>query len=331
MFIDFDNYDNTLLEQGFNLKSSNTWDLNSSRKKVADEGIKDELFVEYNYRPFDKLWIYQNKAIVERSREEYLWQIDSSNPAVITTRQLASLPFSHAYITNSVPDICLISLKTKESSYVFPLWLYETDKNNNNQQGLIDDTQGSAGKTSNIKQDFIKLLSLSYKQTISPVDVFYYVYAVLYSNIYRKKYEEFLKIDFPKIPFTSQYDLFKEVSETGKQLADLHLLKSPLLNKSLSKFEGRNGEFVKKWHFDEQSRRVYINEKQYFSNVDSAIWNYFIGGYQVLDKWLKERKDKSLSSEEINHFIKIIEALRHTLEIQDKIDKIYPDTERSII
>jgi hypothetical protein len=304
---------------------------NTKNKLNLLKNVDETKLTPYAYRPFDNRYIYFDKTIAQRLRTPLSESLIQDNIAINVTRQLLSLPFRHAIITTNVSDKCFVSLNSREATYFFPLRLYENDRKGEKQQSLIDDNQNNNGKTSNIKQGLIKILSSSYKQIISPEDVFYYIYAVLYSNIYRKKYEEFLKIDFPKIPFTSKYDLFKEVSEIGKQLADLHLLKSPLLNKPLSKFEGRNGEFVKKWHFDEQSRRVYINEKQYFSNVDSAIWNYFIGGYQVLDKWLKERKDKSLSSEEINHFIKIIEALRHTLEIQDKIDKIYPDTERSII
>ena len=175
------------------------------------------------------------------------------------------------------------------------------------------------------------MLSAAYKQAVSPEEVFYYIYAVLYSNLYRKKFEEFLKIDFPKVPFTKDYTLFRKVSNIGKELADLHLLNSPLLNNPATKFEGGDGEFVKKWHYDSKLKRIYINEKQFFTNVAPEVWDYFIGGYQVLDKWLKDRKDKSLSSEEINHYIKVIEALKHTLEIQTNIDKIYPEIEKSLI
>ena len=303
-----------------------------TKKKLSlIKNIEENKLQSYAYRPFDNRYIYFDKSIIQRLRTPLSETLINDNIALNVTRQLLSLPFHHAFISKHASDKCFVSLKSREATYFFPLWLYETDKKPDSQQSLLDDSQAPSGKTSNIKQDFLKLLSSAYKQTVSPEEVFYYIYAVLYSNLYRKKFEEFLKIDFPKIPFTKDYTLFCQVSNTGKELADLHLLNSPLLNNLVTKFEGGDGEFVKKWHYDNKLKRIYINDKQYFTNVDTDVWNYFIGGYQVLDKWLKDRKGKSLSSEEINHYIKIIEALKHTLEIQTRIDKIYPDIEKSLI
>lgn len=249
------------------------------------------------------------------------------NIAICTTNTSTQKQYSEVYISNSITDKHL----TGHQTYVFPLWFYETDKKHVIQQNLLYDRQTLSSKTSNIKQEFIKSLSSVYGQNISPEEIFYYIYAILYSNVYRKQYEESLKIGFPKIPFTKQYQLFKQVSDLGNQLTMLHILKSLLLNKATSRFKESNGEFVKKWHYDSQQKRIYINDKQYFTNVEQKVWEYFIGAYQVLDKWLKDRKNRSLSSEEIAHYIKIIEAIRQTLLIQKKIDSLYPEVEKKLV
>jgi len=134
-------------------------------------------------------------------------------------------------------------------------------------------------KTSNIKPEVIDLISSSYKNPVSPEGIFCYIlYAVLYSNIYRQKYLEFLKINFPKIPFTKEYKLFKKFSKLGQQLVNTHLLKSHLIKNTSSRLEGQNGG-VRKITYDKKRSQVYINKKQFFTNVEPEIWNYFIGGY----------------------------------------------------
>ncbi|OQA93935.1 MAG: N-6 DNA Methylase [Microgenomates group bacterium ADurb.Bin219] len=299
-------------------------------EELKGKEIDNQIYL-YSYRPFDNRFILYNPRIVQRARHVVMKHLIRENIALLTMRQYVySAPYSHAFVTNNIVDR-RIFISNRGAAHVFPLWIHETNEKHSNQQSFLDDSQVSSGKTSNIKQDFLNLLSAAYKQAVSPEEVFYYIYAVLYSNLYRKKFEEFLKIDFPKVPFTKDYTLFRKVSNIGKELADLHLLNSPLLNNPATKFEGGDGEFVKKWHYDSKLKRIYINEKQFFTNVAPEVWDYFIGGYQVLDKWLKDRKDKSLSSEEINHYIKVIEALKHTLEIQTNIDKIYPEIEKSLI
>lgn len=320
---------NDFVNNCFKLINNSSWNTEEKRTLFQKEGINENLFKEYNYRLFDKQWIYYHTDLVTRLRPQFMQNLLQENLSIVTTKILSSSSFQHIFISNAIGDICFISNKGKETNYFFPLWLYENDKKNTSQQSLLDDNQGSQGRTSNVKQDFIKLLLASYGQTVTPEEIFYYIYAILYSDIYRKKYEEFLKIDFPKIPFTSDYKLFQELSNFGKELAELHLLNSPLLNKTLSRLEGNDGDYIKNPHYDINNKRIYINDKEYFTNIETEVWNYYIGGYQVLNKWLKDRKDKILSAEEINHYIKIIESLRQTISIQSRIDKIYPEIEKN--
>lgn len=306
-------------------------------KEMQKTDIKKQI-LPYCYRPFDIRFTIYNSKILQRARKDLMDNLFylKKNMAICVTNQTNLKKYTEAFLSDHIVDKHL----TGHQTYVFPLWLYDLalrsliDDEYPNQKVLFDNKGISfnpKAKKSNIQEDIIKLLSSSYNQKITPEDIFYYIYAILYSNAYRQKYEEFLKIDFPKIPFTKNYKLFKQFSKLGKELTRLHLLKSSLLNKASSRFEGKNGGLVKKPRYDKKEKRVYINEKQYFTNVVPEVWNYYIGGYQVLHKWLKDRKGKYLSGEEINHYIKVIEALKQTIKIQEKIDTYYPKAEKNII
>jgi len=159
----------------------------------------------------------------------------------------------------------------------------------------------------------------------------YYIYAVLYSNTYRTKYAEFLKIDFSRIPFTKDYEIFSKMAEYGQRLVELHLLKSIEIDQPIAKFHGKGDERVDKLRYDEKEKRVYINESQYFEGITKEIWEYQIGGYQVCNKWLKDRKKKFLSLDDIKHYCKIVTSLQKTIEVQQAIDDIYPEVEKETV
>ena len=143
----------------------------------------------------------------------------------------------------------------------------------------------------------------------------------MYSNHYRTKYAEFLKFDFPRVPFTKDKDVFNAMAKLGQQIADLHLLKSPVLNRPVSKFEGSGiNDTIEKPVYKEDEQRVYINAEKYFSNVKPDVWNYHIGGYQVLAKYLKDRKGRQM--DDPRHYCKVVTALEKTIEIQKEIDKL---------
>jgi len=178
-------------------------------------------------------------------------------------------------------------------------------------------------KKPNLSPSFVEKLMDAYKKTPSPEEIFYYIYAVLYSNIYRTKYAEFLKIDFPRIPFTKDYKVFKKMADYGERLVNLHLLKSTDLDSPVARFQGKGDNKVEKLRYEQG--KLYINNAQYFENIKPEIWEYQIGGYQVCDKWLKDRKGRQLSLEAIKHYCNVVTALEKTIEMQAKIDKVYPD------
>ncbi len=167
------------------------------------------------------------------------------------------------------------------------------------------------------------------KQYITPEQIFYYIYAILYSNTYRAKYAEFLKIDFPRVPFTKDYKLFTNMAGYGEKLVDLHLLKTSEIDTSVAKFQGKGNDRVEKVKYEKG--RLSINNNQYFEGIAPDVWQYRIGGYQVLDKWLKDKKDRELSLDDIKHYCRITTALQKTIEIQKAIDDIYLKVEKEII
>ncbi|ODS31497.1 MAG: hypothetical protein SCARUB_03400, partial [Candidatus Scalindua rubra] len=186
-------------------------------------------------------------------------------------------------------------------------------------------------KKPNLSNVLLEQLTTTFKQEPIPEQIFYYIYAVLYSNIYRSKYSEFLKIDFPRIPFTKDFKLFQKMSDLGKELIDLHLLKSEVLGSPISKFQGKGTNFVEKLRYNEKEKKVFINKERYFEGIEDEVWDYQIGGYQVCDKWLKDRKGRILTLDDIRHYCKVATALKKTIEIQKKIDRLYPQIEKDLI
>lgn len=136
-------------------------------------------------------------------------------------------------------------------------------------------------------------------------------------------------MDFPRVPFTKDYKLFCRMAELGKKLVDLHLLKSPELEPPIARFQGKGGNKVEKPRYEK--KRLYINNDQYFEGVKPDIWEYQIGGYQVCEKWLKDRKNRTLSLEDIRHYCRIVTSLSKTSEIQREIDRLFPRIEQSTI
>lgn len=328
-FINFNDSDD-FIKNSFRLKENSTWKVSKARAVLRKESDWEKYVQKILYRPFDERWIFYHPAVIERSREEVMRHMSESNLALCIGRAgsvTGSDIWDVAYVSNHPTDF---NLYRRGGNVVFPLYLH----NLTTQLGLLE----SDNKSQNIKwsalpewmatiQPFTSSATGNFIQV--PEAIFYYTYSILYSNIYREKYQEFLKSDFPRIPFTSDYQIFQHLSILGEQLVELHLLKSQLLDNSASRYEGNGSSRVEKRDYNGSSR-VYINDSQFFDKVNPEIWSYYIGGYQVLDKWLKERGGGILSLEDQLHFRKVITALSETIEIQKRIDKFYPKVEESL-
>jgi predicted helicase len=161
-------------------------------------------------------------------------------------------------------------------------------------------------------------------ETFGPEDVFDYIYAILSCPTYRSRYAEFLKRDFPRIPFTSDRAIFVALCARGAELVALHLMESPLLAGVMPDFPVTGSDTVERVHYNANEQRVYINNTQYFANIPSDVWSFHVGGYQVCEKWLKDRKGRSLSYDDQQHYQRIIAALRETIRLMAEIDALIP-------
>lgn len=317
-----------IVREGLNLKDTRDWKFEFAREKVKKIDWR-KYIRQYAYRPFDIRYICYLPDLIDRGSDRWdlMQNFFEENLGLVTTRQLSSERFCHALASTNVTDMCFVSNKGKESGYFFPLYLYPSSSKNH----LFEETPEQKEKTPNLNPELIQKLNETYKRDVTPEQIFHYIYTVLYSNIYRKKYAEFLKIDFPRIPFTSDYELFSKMSEFGKQLVDLHLLTSSELSNPISKFRGHGSGSVEKVKYNEEDMRVYINNDNYFDNVEKEVFEYQIGGYQVCNKWLKDRKGRILSLAETEQYCKIVTAISKTIEVQQAVDNLYQDVEKSIL
>jgi len=307
-----------LIKQTFKLKDTSTFKFRKSREALSKDENWDKYFTQILYRPFDKRNVYYTNIVVERPLLEVMRHMMKENLGLIFhKREELLVPYSHFLATNLPIEHGCLSSKT--TCYLAPLYLY-SDKGD-----MF--SQEAQQRKPNLNPKLVKSLAEAYGEEPAPEEIFYYIYGVLYSNIYRSKYAEFLKIDFPRVSFTKDYELFNTIGKYGSKLVELHSLKSAELNNPIAKFQGSSDYQVKKPKYNEKEKRVYINDDQYFEGIEKEVWEYQIGGYQVLDKWLKDRKGRQLSLENIKHYCQIATALEETIEIQRDIDNIYLDIE----
>ena len=212
-------------------------------------------------------------------------------------------------------------------SYIFPLYLYPEV----NKKDLFTHLEPGTRKP-NLNPRLVGSLSEVYRKEPTAEEVFCYIYGILYSNVYRSKYAGFLKTDFPKVPFTRDHTLFNTIGKYGSKLVDLHLMKPAEVGNTIAKFEGSGDYRVNKIEYDEEKGQVRINDNQYFVGIEKVIWEYQIGGYRVLSRWLKERRDKTeLSLHDIEHFCNVATCLKKTIEVQKEIDDLYPRVEEQTL
>jgi len=309
-----------MLSKALEIQDTKYWSINKAREEVRKVDFKSKIML-YAYRPFDNRFIFYFPNIIERgdAREPLMKHLFRENIAIVLTRILSQPPFKHAFVSNSISDMCLISTKTKEASYLFPLYLYPGEPEGQ----LFGEGEAKAERVPNFTAEFLQAIKESLGTEPTPEELFYYIYAVLYSPTYRKRYQEFLKIDFPRVPLPSDYDLFVELSRLGEELVDLHLLKHPALDETGIGFPKGGTNKVEKVRYDEEAQRVYFNQGQCFEGIPKEVWEYRIGAYQVMRKYLRDRRGRKLSLDEINHYMRVAKAIRLTIELQEKIDDVY--------
>jgi len=309
-----------LLAQAYNLKDKPGWSLNTARKKVQADANALNKIHPILYRPFDVRYVFYHEAVIERPRPEVMHHmLAGENLALCVGRQgqvVGPGEWTLAFCANHIVDL---NMFYRGGNVNFPLYLYPSNESPD---------MFHQARQPNLDDWLLPTLSAAYGFTPTPEEVLAYIYAVLYSPTYRQKYAQELRTDFPRVPFTADGDLFRQMAALGWQLIDLHLLRNPA-NTAGVKYQGQGSDVVEEVRYDAATGRVYINADKYFEGVTPEMWEYRIGGYQVLKKYLKDRKGRRL--DDPVRYIHIASAIAETICLQQQIDALYPQVEAQTI
>ena len=320
------------------------WQVALAQKDINDKGLERDKIKPILYRPFDQRQTYYTgttRGFQCMPRPEVMRHMLAGANLGLTTNRQVNSAFYHVLCARDIIDNCVVSNETRERSYLFPLYLYP----DMSKAGLWDATEplpNTPGhRRANLAPEFIAdcaaRLGLRWvedgkgdgRATFGPEDVFAYIYAVLHAPGYRERYAEFLKSDFPRVPVTSDAELFWALVAAGERLVGLHLMerRAP----ALTRYPVRGSNRVERvWYADAptvdesdgEPDRVWINESQYFAGVPRAVWEFHIGGYQVCEKWLKDRKGRVLSFDDLEHYQSMVAALAETRLLMEGIDEV---------
>jgi hypothetical protein len=341
-------------------KDSRDWSVAGARSDVrCHQGAS--CLTRLSYRPFDTRWVWysgQTRGLTGTPGYSHMRHMLYPNISLVFMRQVAlDATYTHFGVAASPVDNRAF-YSNKGITTAAPIYLYP-EAPLAGQQRRLDDMAasprpaGKDGRRPNLAPEFIKEFSAklglefvpeqpeamgqkpSAGSPFGPEDVFNYIYAIFHSPTYRKRYAEFLKIDFPRVPLTSDKKLFWKLVALGRELVALHLLESPALDKLVTKYPKKGSDTVERVVYGSKSPRplagegkgegaVWINDEQYFEGVKPEWFEFHIGGYQVLQKWLKDRKGRKLSNDDIRHYQRVVVAVKETIRLMPEIDQAIP-------
>lgn len=318
-------------------KDVRDWSVSGARNDLNESQSDFSNVVQINYRPFENRFTYytgKSKGFHCMPRGEVMQHMfKKDNLSLICPKQVPEKENSGMFISKYISGHKTCSAYNINN--VFPLYTFSKTIG----QQTIDAT---SERTPNLNSDIVSAISNkigltftnekeSNETTFAPIDILDYIYAISHSPSYRRKYREFLKIGFPKIPYPKNKADFIKLSKLGKEIRNIHLLQSPKVEEFITSYpKGGDNVIITKiaktdWKlFDKENQigRIWINDEQYFDNIPLAAWEFYIGGYQPAQKWLKDRKERTLEFDEILHYQKIIVALMETDRLMKEVDKI---------
>ncbi len=303
------------------------WKVSWAQEDLKTSGLSKEKIKRILYRPFDIRFIYytgKTRGFVGWPYREFMSNMFRDNYGLILTRQTKDK--WDIFATKDI--VGHKSLAAYDVNYLFPLYLYL----NEDLLGEEKSVDMPNRRQANLRREFVSAVSeklgLKYRpdgkgnlrSDFGPEDILHYTYGIFYAPSFRNRYGQFLKTEFPRLPLTSNSELFKSVCAIGARLFALHVL--DLVGPSLCVFPVPGNNRVDKVEFG--ASRVYINAEQYFEEVPDAVWSYHVGGFQVASKWLKDRKGRLLSHDDCTHYMRIVSAVAETIRLQSKIDEAIP-------
>lgn len=339
MYSDFQNTERNedLLHSKFNVKKKEGWSILEGYDNIKNEKNLEKFIKDYSYRPFDDKFIFYEDKLVWRTVRKVMDHYNlHSNIGLIIGRQghvVGNMEWNLCFITKKMTDF---NFYYRGGGVSFPLYCINPV---NSQLSLLNQVTRTPNLNMEIVDQIAKGLGLTFESekseadgSFAPIDLLDYIYAVLHSPTYRETYKEFLKIDFPRVPYPTDADMFWKLVALGGELRQLHLMESPTLAQFITQYPVGGENEVEKIRFENLSGledltglatgRVYINSDQYFDSVPEVAWNFYIGGYQPAQKWLKDRKGRILDFEDIMHYQRIIKALTETERVMGEIDGI---------
>lgn len=293
-----------------NAKETRDWKLAAAREECRKCENIDKGLVTCAYRPFDSRWCFYGRETMDLPRPEVMHHmLEGGGLGLMTVRQSGSSDsWRHCFIVNQIAECCYISNKSKEAGYLFPLY-------------RRDNEMGNVVKRENISLKFRDWIDEHYGERHPPEKILGYIYAVLHSSEYRQRYAEFLRVEFPRIPFSEDKDEFLRLANIGEELMNAHLLQTSFGEGAELCGEGTTHR-VNRVRYDETAGKLYFNPDEYFAPLSPDVYNFFIGGYRPLDQFLKSRKGRELSADEVLTIEQAARAISFTLSKQQEIDEI---------
>ncbi len=306
---DFLNESKDALVMKYALKDSAGWKIDKAIKdiKVSHSSVERILYRPYDWRYV--LYTNNSSGFLGRPREKVSRHfVGHDNYGLLVRRNTPPVDFSHVFICDSLISEGVLGIDPNGREYVFPLYIYP-------EEGSL------FGRQVNFDEKIVDIISTNIGvHSVEPFDVLGYVYAVLHSKRYRNEFSEFLKINYPRIPYPHDKEYFYKLSKLGKQLIDIHLLRIEENNSNVSLI-GEGDRRVDNPKY--KNGCVFINSSQFFQPIPESYWNKTVGGYAPLQKWLKLRKGECLDDEDVSDYIKIVYSLEKTEELIDEIDRVF--------
>ena len=339
--VTFLSLDDEAARNKFNLgKDVRDWQVNFAKKDLENNYPDNGVFTKLSYRLFDDRWTFytgNSKGFHCYPRTEVMQHfLKGKNVGLVSVnRQPLNNPTTYYFLSKNIISNGYIRSDSVSIDNIFPLYLYPVT---DGQQTIGQTSERTPNLKAEIVQQIAKILGLTFtnekeatKNTFAPIDILDYIYAVLHSPTYREKYKEFLKIDFPRVPYPKDQETFWQLVKFGREIRQIHLLESPKVEQYITTYpQDGNNVITRKlrkndWDITDQENqtgRIWINDQQYFDNIPLVAWEFYIGGYQPAQKWLKDRYGRELSYDDIQHYQKIIVALTETDRIMREIDRI---------
>lgn len=308
----------------YSIEDNRDWNLRSALSQLKQLISTDLPILNCLYRPFDSRFVFYGTYLMDYPSEREQRHLSEANLALCIGRQGQAVSnfWDLAFVTSQLTDN---NLFRRGGIQFFPAYTYPNNDN------LLE--INLKGPSSNIKGSFINALiertgfsvlnsgEGDFENSIGPEGLLYYIYSILYSPLFRVRYAEFLKRDFPRIPFTTNQTLFKALLRLGRKLTQVHLMQAEINLQCVFPINGSNK--IERHTYSAQQQRVWINKTQYFEVISQDVWDFHIGGFQICEKWLKDRKkaDRSLSDEDILHYRKIVATLQETIVLMAEIDE----------